>query len=460
MTHYSSPASNQQPVLIIGGGMAGLAAAYRLVTAGIPIRLFEASNHVGGRVHTRMVDGLPVDDGFQVLFRAYPETHRLMDEIGFDETLLQPYDRGAICYDYGVPFTFSTNPLDLARFPLMTVADKARLGVLGATLVKTSVADIWNDTNDEPTETYLRRFGFSAESIEHFFRPFFAGIFLNPALDTSSKNFRFDYKMLASGQTVTTRDGIGAIPRAIAAAIQARGGVIEMGTQVTELFPSADGHGIGAVAVRQSNGTIERVESRTVIVAATAPEARRLIEPFDSPVAERIPTVGLPCTTVAWRLRRSLYAEKKILVNSDGIAGKRHLETGFHVAVQTTNITHPDGSPHGHLLLAVSVAEACVDERYRTETLPSEALSTLSRWFPHSSIAADAELLDINYTPFSQFAQPPGTRERLPSNHTRFPNLFIAGEYTEASSIEGAVVSGTRAAELARIARARKASSV
>ena len=59
--------------------------------------------------------------------------------------------------------------------------------------------------------------------------------------------------------------------------------------------------------------------------------------------------------------------------------------------------------------------------------------------------------------PFGQFAQPPGTRERLPSNLTRFPTLVLAGEYTESSSIEGAVVSGTRAAELVRNALARRA---
>ena len=101
-------------------------------------------------------------------------------------------------------------------FRLLTAADKARLGALGASLLRTSNADIWNDTHDEPTEAYLRRFGFSAEGIEHFFRPFFAGILLNASLDTSSKDFRFIFKMLAAGQTITTRDGLGAIPQQIA----------------------------------------------------------------------------------------------------------------------------------------------------------------------------------------------------------------------------------------------------
>ncbi len=435
--------------------MAGLACAYRLVTAGVSVRLFEASDYLGGRVRTRMRDGLPIDDGFQVLFRAYPETHRLMDDVGFDDDLIRPYDRGAICFDYGAPFTFSTNPKDLLGFPLVSLADKARLGTLGASVLRTRISDIWADTHDEPTEAYLRRFGFSVGSIEHFFRPFFAGIFLNPALDTSSKDFRFIYKMLASGQTVTTRDGLGAIPQAIAAAVRNVGGEIEMETRVGALLPSNDGKHVTAIEIARPNGATERIEGSAVVLAATAPEARRLLEPHDPPVAQRIPTVGLPSTTLAWKLPRSLYPEKKILVNSDVLAGKRRMETGFHLAMQITNATHPDGTGHGHLLIAASVAEACADETYRRETLPREVLATLAKWFPHSGIEQEAELVDVHYTAFGQYAQPPGTRERLPSNLTRFPTLVLAGEVTESSSIEGAVVSGTRAAELVRTALAR-----
>lgn len=447
----------QAPVIVIGGGMAGLACAYRLVTAGVPVRLFERSDTLGGRVRTFMHDGLPVDDGFQVLFRAYPETRRLMDATGFDDGLIRPYARGAICYHYGAAFTFGTSPRDLARFPLMNLADKARLGILGATLRTTPVAEIWNDTDDEPTEAYLRRFGFSVDAIEYFFRPFFAGILLNPALDTSSKNFRFLYKMLASGETVTTRDGLGAIPQGVAAAIRARGGAIVTGATVHELIP-ATGSAPPIVRVGTPSGE-EQVTGSAVVLATPGPEARRLLEPLDPAVAARIPTEGLPCTTVAWRLPRSLYPDTKVLLNVDALAHKRRLETGFHLAGQITNVTHPDGSRNGQLLIVASVAAACADEQYRSETLPREALATLGTWFPHSGVARDAELIAVNYTPFAQFAQPPGTRERLPSNHTRIPTLVLAGEYTEHSSIEGAVVSGTRAAELVRNALAQETQS-
>ncbi len=444
-------------VLIVGAGMAGLACAYRLASAGVRVRVLEDGKTVGGRVRTFMHDGLPVDDGFQVLFRAYPETRSLMDDIGLGEDRLRAYDRGAICYSYGAPFAFSTNPLDLARFPLMSLADKARLGALGALMLKTPDSDIWNDVEDEPTETYLRRFGFSVAAIEQFFRPFFAGLLLTAALDTSSKNFRYYYKMLVKGQTVTTPEGLGAIPQAIAAAIRERGGSIETGTKVRELVLSDDGTRIAGVRAFRGDHE-ETLAAQAVVVAASPLESRRLMQPVDAPVAERIPTVGLPSTTIAWKLPRSLYPDKKILVNVDALSGTRRMETGFHLAMQITNATHPEGTQAGHLLIVASIAEACADETYRRETLPREALATLGKWFPYSGIAEMAQLVDVHYTPFGQFAQPPGTRDRLPGNLTRFPNLLVAGDYTEYSAIEGAVLSGTRAAERVRATLARAAS--
>lgn len=457
MTVTGATPTAPAPVVIVGGGMAGLACAWTLTTAGVPVRVLEASGDFGGRVHSSLPAGLPADDGFQVLFRAYPETRRLMDAVGFPTERIRPYDRGAICYSYGAPFTFGPDPRDFATYPLMSVADKARLGVLAASLLRTPDSDILNDPEDETTEAYLRRFGFSKDAIEQFFRPFFTGILLNPSLDTSSRNFRYDYKMLVSGQTFTTPGGVGEVPAAVAAGVRARGGTLDTETFVRKLMLADDGQHATGVSVLRADGHVEHIAARGVVVAAPAPEARRLLADIDAPVAARIPQEGLASTTVVWKLSRPLYDEKKILLNTDGIAGRRRQERGFHLAMQLTNVTHPDGTDgKGHLLGIASVAEACADERYRNEELPREALATLARWFPHSGVQEDAELLDVRYIPFSQFAQPPGFREKLPSNLTRVPTLVIAGEYTEWSSIEGATVSGIRAAEHLRAAFARK----
>ena len=68
-----------EPVVIIGGGLAGLTCAKILHADGTEFILLEGSDAVGGRVRTDEVDGFLLDRGFQVLLTAYPETQRQLD---------------------------------------------------------------------------------------------------------------------------------------------------------------------------------------------------------------------------------------------------------------------------------------------------------------------------------------------------------------------------------------------
>ena len=66
-------------VVVVGAGLAGLACARALTTAGLDVRVVEAGDAVGGRVRTAHVDGYTLDRGFQVLNTGYPELQRLVD---------------------------------------------------------------------------------------------------------------------------------------------------------------------------------------------------------------------------------------------------------------------------------------------------------------------------------------------------------------------------------------------
>jgi phytoene dehydrogenase-like protein len=66
-------------VLVVGAGLAGLACARRLAGAGLAVRVVEASDGVGGRMRTDLVDGFRLDRGFQVLSTGYPEARRVLD---------------------------------------------------------------------------------------------------------------------------------------------------------------------------------------------------------------------------------------------------------------------------------------------------------------------------------------------------------------------------------------------
>jgi uncharacterized protein with NAD-binding domain and iron-sulfur cluster len=94
-----------QPVVVVGAGLAGLSCAVALHDAGIPVQVYEASDGVGGRVRTDRVDGFTLDRGFQVALTAYPEMHRQLDMAALD---LQAFDPGALVWRNGKGVTTTT----------------------------------------------------------------------------------------------------------------------------------------------------------------------------------------------------------------------------------------------------------------------------------------------------------------------------------------------------------------
>lgn len=85
--HGEPPVIAEIPVVIVGGGLAGLLAARRLEHAGVPFMLVEARPRLGGRIFTAGMDGLPATDGFDLGASWFwpelqPGLARLIDELG------------------------------------------------------------------------------------------------------------------------------------------------------------------------------------------------------------------------------------------------------------------------------------------------------------------------------------------------------------------------------------------
>ena len=82
-------------VVVVGAGLAGLVAARTIQAAGLDVIVLEASDGVGGRVRTDIVDGFRLDRGFQVLLTAYPEVARHVDLRALD---LRTFEPGAMVW--------------------------------------------------------------------------------------------------------------------------------------------------------------------------------------------------------------------------------------------------------------------------------------------------------------------------------------------------------------------------
>jgi protoporphyrinogen oxidase len=199
---------------VIGAGVSGLIAAKVLEDHGYYPIILEATDRVGGRVKTDLIEDYQLDHGFQVLLTAYPAAQKYLN---LDALELQKFLPGATIFNSGKKQTIGDPLRNLSLlFPTLfssigTFSDKLKILKLNRLLKKNTLDEIFSKT-EKTTYQYLVDFGFSSEMISQFFTPFFSGIFLESQLETSSRMFEFVYKMFGEGFAALPKAGIEAIP--------------------------------------------------------------------------------------------------------------------------------------------------------------------------------------------------------------------------------------------------------
>ena len=200
-------------IYIIGAGISGLIAAYELEQKGYRPIIIEQTSAVGGRVKTLPNNGYNLDLGFQVLLSAYPMANKYLD---MEKLQLDKLASGALVYTNGRSYKIGDPLRDYKmliptlRASIGSIGDKLKIFQLNQKLKYKSLEEIFTSP-EKSTQEYLVAFGFSQKIIDQFFTPFFAGIFLEPDLKTSSRMFEFVYKMFGEGHATIPKLGIGAI---------------------------------------------------------------------------------------------------------------------------------------------------------------------------------------------------------------------------------------------------------
>jgi protoporphyrinogen oxidase len=202
-------------IYIIGTGVSGLIAAKVLEDNGYKATIIEATDRVGGRVKTDIINGYQLDHGFQVLLTAYPSAKKYLN---LEALELQHFLPGASVFSNGSQKTIGDPLRNMSLlFPTLfsgigTLQDKFKILKLNSLLKKAALTEIFDKT-EQTTLQYLTNLGFSEDMITRFFKPFFSGIFLEPNLETSSRMFEFVYKMFGEGFAALPKDGMEAIPK-------------------------------------------------------------------------------------------------------------------------------------------------------------------------------------------------------------------------------------------------------
>ncbi|GAA4009804.1 NAD(P)/FAD-dependent oxidoreductase [Streptomyces marokkonensis] len=437
----------QADVVVVGAGIAGLAAAHRLTSAGVTVTVLEAAHGVGGRMATEKVDGFRLDRIGQLLSTACPELRHLP---GPGSPALLSFAPGVLLHSEGrhhragapagargggargalhtvralasaprsvpaprrpilVPRA-SGRPVPVPRTragaPLGTAVDQARLGAALTRLASTPVERLLARP-ELPAAQALAMRGLPARTIDGFLRPLLAALLCDPDLTTSSRCADLALRAFASGRLGVPEGGAEALPERLARALPP--GTVHTGVRVTAVATNAVAtaeHGV--------------VRCRAVLVATDARAAAELLPglrvPDFHPVTVVHHTTDEPPTTGA-----------ALLLDADRGGPVAHTAVVSHV--------DPSRAPAGRTLVSSTVLgppPPDVDTAVRIHLSRLYGTPT-TRW----------ETLAVHHTPEAVPAMRPPHDPRRPVR--LLAGLYVCGDHRDSSTVQGALRSGRRA---------------
>jgi carotenoid phi-ring synthase / carotenoid chi-ring synthase len=186
----ASALANTPHVVVVGAGIAGLAAAAGLVERGVTVDVIERESYLGGRVGGWTDDDLAMNRGFHAFFRQYYNLRDLLRRIDSGLNMLTAVEDYPLVDGQGRRDTFrglpQTPPLNALAFalrsPTFRLRDLARLNARAAApLAAVSVPDIYQRLDHVDADSFLRDINFPDAARHLAFEVFSRSFFAEPA---------------------------------------------------------------------------------------------------------------------------------------------------------------------------------------------------------------------------------------------------------------------------------------
>jgi oxygen-dependent protoporphyrinogen oxidase len=303
-------------VLVVGGGITGLTAAYTLARAGIPTTLVEASGRLGGKLRTERIDGFLVEAGPDSFVSYRPAAIELAHELGLRDAIVRPREPRVVQIRTGGRFVplpqemglvLPTRLRPFVTTPLFAPHEKLRMG-LDLVLPRDDL------TRDVGVGAHLRR-RLGAALVDRLAGPLLGGVYgtsidelsllaVVPQLRDAERAHRsLLLASLAAGRArrhgdgspfVTLAGGMGQLIDALVGALQ-HAADVEIHTQ-TALRALERRGADGSLEALLASG--ERLRPDAVILTTPGPEAARLIDGVAPRAATALRTIPHGTTAV------------------------------------------------------------------------------------------------------------------------------------------------------------------
>lgn len=262
-------------VAVVGGGMAGLAAAHELAAGGAEVIVLEGSDRLGGKLLLGDVGGLTLDLGAESILARRPEGLDLMHAVGLDDRVVNPRTSDAAIWTHGA---LRPMPPTVMGVP----ADAAALADSGIAAIDAHVVDVSAD-DVSVADFVTARLG--ADVVDRLVEPLLGGVYAGHAdrlsLQATAPQIAALGADLLAGATKARSaatasgpvfaglvGGVGQLPTTVASGIDVR-----LDATVRAITRTNDGWQLSVGPTTD----VEMIDVDAVVVAAPAPAAARLL---------------------------------------------------------------------------------------------------------------------------------------------------------------------------------------
>lgn len=434
-------------ILILGGGFAGLSCAAALAEAGRPVTLIEKKPHLGGRAYSFAdpESGQTMDNGQHLFMGCYRQTRRFLERIGSEALLKFPEE---IRVDYadargrrdvltcpailGSPWHLAWGALGLKG---LSLSDKWGLLRVNRAIKKMNGEGVSAQLDSLTVRQWLSGLGQSARIQERLFNPIALGALNDDPEVAAATGFVQVLREVFFRDVDSTRLGLSSVglsdlyAGAARAFIEARGGRIILSSKIAGVIEE---RGRAAGVAAQSG---EKYLGSAVVSTLAPWELSRLSLPgvlrgsweklkpspiisvcfwLDRAVLGPEPLVGMLGTEIQWVFNKSRILGQKDAAVSMVISGAHR-----QVAMDPKELKD-------------------IARRDMASCFPEFSKAKILRW-------------KVIKEPFATLSPAPGSDAMRPAQQSALPGFYFAGDWTQTglpATIESAVVSGHRAAEL------------
>ena len=442
-------------VAIIGGGITGLTAAFRLSRCQVPVTLYEAGDRVGGPMQTICENGYLSEYGPNTILETSPKITSLINDLGLEQRRLD--SNPAMNKNYivrnGKMRPLPLSPIRFAASPLFSIPAKLRIGLEPFIRAKPRTED------ESLADFVLRRLG--REFLDYAIDPFVTGVYAGSP-ENLSVRYGFpklqaledQYGSILLGAVLGARerkkraeiekskakklsfdDGLQVLPDTLHAKL---GQAVELRSKVTRLRQAADGW----IVTFNGDGREEQRRHSALVLAAPAYKIAQIQieadEPADFFLLKEI--VHPPVARIVMGFRREDVADPL-----DGFGFLVPKAENLNILGTTfSSSIFPNRAPSGHVLLTTFIG-GCRQPELATQ--PAEKLFDLTlrdlqrilgvRGKPvyrhHYLFPSAIPQYNVGYKKFVDF---------MNATENRLPGLYFAGNYRDGISAGNCIVSG------------------